>query len=250
MSLTPISLELRFLRIPATWSRRQDKMYGDFALVPEAKQGPAKRIADPWALRNDFLRMEHSEAAALNFLERIGVWGVGDCANYEGATSIQGAFGYRYITYPQYPTPMTIEELWDEQERWKAMLRNPARLRAEFSGRPSDGASSYDHFKFACDTQYKNTLLTHIEPKPLPHAVIQPITGRELLIALAWVDLVGGSEVQVCQNCGIPFTSNRKRMFCPPTQEYAITSPCAHAAAQRAYRKRNSSKAKARKKSR
>jgi hypothetical protein len=236
-----ISLELRFLSIPTSWTRRKDRMSGEFALVPQVKVGPAKPIEDAWALRNDFLRMEHSEEAALKFLERVGVWGVGESGTYEGAKPIQGAFGYRYIIDPQYPFPFTIEELWDEQERWKALLGNPARLQAEFGERPKEDARPYDHFKFACDTQRQNTLPIHLESKLLPHAVIQPITGRELLTATAWVDLVSGSGVQVCEKCKIPFTSYRKLRFCPPPPGHA-TSPCAHAVAQHAYRIREEEK--------
>jgi hypothetical protein len=246
MSLTPISLELRFLRIPATWSRRKDRMYGDFALVPELKPGPAKPIEDAWSLRNEFLRMEHSEEAALKFLEKVGVWDVGYSAPWSEAKCLSSAIGHRVITPPRYPLPVTIEELWDEQERWDQMLKekNRAKLKAVFGPPPKEDALPHDHITFAWNTHFANTLQTHLESKPMPHAVIQPITGRELLIALAWVDLVGGYESQVCQNCGIPFTSKRKRMFCPPTQEYAITSPCAHAAAQRSYRIREGKRKK------
>jgi hypothetical protein len=85
-------------------------------------------------------------------------------------------------------------------------------------------------------------LPTHLECKGSPHAVIQPITGRELLIAMAWIDL-GGSDFQVCQNCGIPFTWPHKRKFCSDN-EWGRPSPCAHAVAQRMYRKRKADEKK------
>jgi hypothetical protein len=139
--------------------------------------------------------------------------------------------------------PLTIEQLWNEQERWDEMLKqkNRAKLRAVFGPPPKEDAIPHDHMTFAWNTHFANTLPMHLEWKQEPHAVIQPITGRELLIATAWVDLVSGSEVQVCQNCGTPFTSDRKRMFCPP-RTGEVTSPCAHAVAQRAYYKREAEK--------
>jgi hypothetical protein len=245
MSLTPISLELRFLNIPTTWTRRRDLVSGEYALVPEVNDNRrAKPIEDAFNLRNEFLRMEHSEEAALKLLEKIGVWGLAESAPWSEAKGLSGDFGYRFIFKPQYPFPLTIEELWDEQERWKELLKNPAKLRAYFRPLPKDDdARPGDQYAFAFDTHILNTLPTHLESKPLPHAVIQPITGRELLIATAWVDLVSGLEIQVCEKCGIPFTSDRKRTFCPPTR-YALTSPCAHAAAQRAYRIREAEKKK------
>lgn len=211
--------------------------------MPEVKRGPAKPIEDAWSLRNEFLRMKHSEDAALKFLEKVGVWDVGDRAPWSEAKYLSGAIGHRVIDPPKYPLPVTIEWLWDEQERWDEMLRekNRAKLRAVFGPPPKEDARPHDHITFAWNTHFANTLPTHLEWTQEPHAVIQPVTGRELLIATAWVDLVSGSEFQVCQKCGTPFTSERKRRFCPPAG-YDITSPCAHAAAQRAYRKRQSEK--------
>jgi len=243
MSRIAISLELCFLRIPTKWTRRKDLMDGNYALVPEVGEGPAKPIEDAWSLRNEFLRMEHSEEAALKLLEKVGAWDVGESATWEGAKYIQGEVGYRYIINPLYPVPQSIENLWTEQERWIERLKSPAKLRAEFGPPPKDDARPGEHSMFAFNTHFANTLPTHLEWKPDPHALIQPITGRELLIATAWVDLVSGYEVQVCQNCGIPFTSQRKRMFCPPNR-WDKPSSCAHAAAQRMYRRRKSEEKK------
>jgi hypothetical protein len=243
MSRTAISLELRFLRIPTTWTRRKELAYGEYALVPEVSQGPAKPIEDAWNLRNEFLRMEHSEEAALELLEKVGVWSVGNSAPWSKAKYLSGAIGHRFIDPRQYPLPLTIEELWNEQEEWIEMLKEKsyAKLRAMFGPPPKQDPRPHDHFMFALNTHFFNTLPIHLEWKQQPQAVIQPITGRELLIATAWVDLVRRFEFQVCQKCGTPFTSERKRRFCPPDR-YDITSPCAHAAAQRSYRRRQSEK--------
>jgi hypothetical protein len=81
----------------------------------------------------------------------------------------------------------------------------------------------------------------HLEWKRNPHAVVQPVTARELLIAATWVDLVSGSQFQECEHCGTPFTWDRKRTFCPPYKLTGI-SPCAHVVAQREYKKREDAK--------
>lgn len=177
--------------------------------------------------------MEHSEAAALEFLDKIGIWTMGEVAPYADATFLSGAFGYRFIGNERYPLPLTVEELWEYQERWKGLLKNPEKLRRQFGPAPEPNARPFDQLNFALSSYFGNTLPIHLEWKRRPHAVLQPITGHELLIATAWVDLVSGSEFQVCQkpDCGIPFTWYRKRMFCPD-------GSCAHVMAQRMYRKR------------
>jgi hypothetical protein len=249
MSRIPISLELRFLRIPTIWTRHKGVFHDErgehteYFFAPEVRQDVERRFViedDPWKLRNEFLRMKHTEEAALQFLEHVGVWNAVSGQEPQGnlpKTALSGAFGFRL--FHGSARPVSLEELWDEQESWNDKLKNPAKLRAEFRPPPNDNDIPHEHISFAFDTHFANTLPTHLEWKRSPQAVIQPITGRELLIATAWIDLVSGSEFQVCQNCGIPFTWPRKRMFCPP-DEWGRPSPCAHVVAQRMYRKRKS----------
>lgn len=241
MSSQRVRLDLQFLAIPTIWTRRQEQIYGHYALVPELQRGRAKVAEDGWSLRNEFLKMAHSEEAALRFLGKVGVWGLGQRAPWSGAKSLSGAYGHRYVSAPLYPLPMTIEELWAEQETWKELLRKPAALRTKFAQPPNSDARPIDHINFALNTHFQNTLPMHLEWKRHPIGIIQPITGRELLIATVWIDLVRGSPFQECDYCGTPFTWDRKRTYCPPRDETGV-SACAHAAAQRMYKKREDAK--------
>jgi hypothetical protein len=75
-----------------------------------------------------------------------------------------------------------------------------------------------------------NTLPVHLEWRGKhPHAVIQPITGTELLTALAWMDIISGRESKPCQNCGNEYTGGGSK-FCDALCERAHT--------KREYRKR------------
>ena len=258
MSRIPISLELRFLRIPTTWTRHKGVFHDERGehtehfFAPEVRQDVERRFVvedDPWKLRNEFLRMKHTEEAALQFLAHVGVWNAvsgQEPQNNLPKTGLSGAFGFRLFNGSA--RPLTLEELWDEQERWDTLLKNPAKLRAEFAPPPSADAIPHDHISFAFDTHFRNTLPIHLEWKRTPQAVVQPITGRELMIATAWADLISGSAFRVCQNCGIPFTSKHKRAFCP--SDGWGPSACAHAVAQRMYRKRKSEEKKQRGKKR
>jgi hypothetical protein len=120
--------------------------------------------------------------------------------------------------------------LWAAKEYWKELLdpNNRGRLRAKFTP-PKGDARPYARGEFSFD----NTLTVHMEwklgSKQYPYAFIQPMTGRELLIATTWIDLVKRAKFQICDRCGCSFTG-KKRQYC--------LESCAHAAAQEKYRKR------------
>jgi hypothetical protein len=239
MSRIKIAIEARFLAIPANWTRHKSVAHdekgehAEYFFAPEVNQkAEPALIEDPWKLRNDFLRMKHTEDAAFRFLSKVGVWNVVAGQRPQiglEKTALEGAFGLRW--FQGRALPLTLEELWAEQEHWSELLspQGRAKLRARFTPRPSDAAW------FALQTQFENTLPVHIEwragERQYPHAVVQPMTGRELLTATAWIDLVRGAKFQVCENenCGISF-SGRKRQHC--------SESCAHVVAVRAFRER------------
>lgn len=254
MSSTSISLELRFLRLPTKWSKHRGAVHHErgesleYFYAPEiADNTDAQSVQDAWKIRNDFLRMEHSEEAALNFLTQVGVWNAVQGLQPQSdlpKTRVAGTFGYR--AFRGFAAPLTLEELWDEQDAWKDLLRGPsklreAKLRARFGPPSSKNENIYEHLKFAWAAELQNTLPVHLEWKQKPRAILQPITGRELLIATIWIDLVSGSPFQECQHCGTPFTWHRKRMYCPPYNSTGV-SACAHVVAQRMYKKREDAK--------
>lgn len=254
MSLRNIALELHFLRLSTVWTRRKERIFDQrgeesvgYFYVPGVDCDAAPElIEDPRKLRNEFLRMERSEEAALRFLRLVGVWDVDEREPQSDLpeTRLSGTFGFRVVTGAA--RSVALDDIWAAQEYWKDLLKGPAKrrdekLRAKFGPPPHADARPHDHITFAWNTHFFNTLPMHLEWKRNPHAVIQPVTARELLIAATWVDLVSGSQFQECEHCGTPFTWDRKRTFCPPYKLTGI-SPCAHVVAQREYKKREDAK--------
>jgi len=243
MSHLPISIELRLLRIPTRWFLSEEKY-----LMPELDHAGRKLepiLDDPGDLRTEFLKLPHNATSALKFLEKIGVWSAWKVRTITSADSrvgtpirghsLDGAFGHRYLNGLGV-LPLTTEELWEEQAYWrKLLLKNLSPLRSKFAAPPRDEASTAEKETFATESEFGNTLPIHLEwksgPGQYPHAVIQPLTGREFLIATAWLDIVRHERVQVCQrkDCGLPFTG-REQKYCGDS--------CAHLMAVRAFRDR------------
>lgn len=230
-----IGVELRFMGIPTRWTVRHDEMHDEQVLFPSVNQRIGRGLApirDPWEIRNQFLKMKPDEKSAVDFLNQVGVWDAdADPLAVRGERLIAGAFGHRY--FMGYARPTTVEELCQEQKRWSALRQSLAKLRAEFGPPPSSGtARPVDQYAFALQSHFQNTLSVHLELKgKYPRAVIQPITGRELLTALAWLDIVRDAKVKVCanRNCGIEYTVGGRK-FCEPK--------CEHANTTRTYRKK------------
>jgi hypothetical protein len=220
MTRIPMAIELRFLRVPTRWTMRKDNVSGAWMLVPEINQDLERRlttIEDAWELRNQFFRMKHDENAAFKFLNQIGVWRAhADChvPASTGSMLLSGAFGHRLFF--GRALPVTLEELWAQQDHWSKLLRRPSLLRAEFGRVPADDAPPFEKVDFSLRVNLTNTLPLHMEwARGSPHAVIQPITGWELLIATTQFDIVTGAPFQVCQrkDCAISF-SGRRRKYC------------------------------------
>ena len=233
-----LPVELQFRGIPTTWTpgENSDNERVLFPAVSQKSEMKLAPIADPEDIRKQFFKIDElDENSALDFLNGVGVWqGVEDPRDWQRtnnprirAMRIQGAFGHRY--FRGRAVVATVESLRDDQKHWRELLRNRTKLRAAFSSPPvnvSQGAKEWS----AMMSTYGNTLPVHLEWRDKhPHAVIQPITGRELLTALAWIDLVTGAECKVCQNpnCGIEY-SQGGRKFC--------SWQCEHANTMRTYR--------------
>jgi hypothetical protein len=145
-------------------------------------------------------------------------------------------------------SPVVGAEKQNEGPRWLQLgvgnresvpVEHPIALRAKLAHPPRDDASAAEKEAFAGSTEFGNTLPMHLEwkrgPGQYPRAIIQPMTGREFLIATAWLDIVRQEKVQVCQrtDCGRPFTG-REQKYC--------SEPCAHLMAVRAFRERERKK--------
>jgi hypothetical protein len=167
--------------------------------------------------------MDDDENSALEFLNSVGVWlAVNDMRGTLEiedprirAMRFQGTFGHRYMN--GRASVMSVEYLAAERKYWREMCRDRAKLRAAFGSASPDGADMF--------TLMSNTLPVHLEwAGKHPLAIIQPITGTELLTALAWMDLIEEREGKTCQNpnCGIEYTGGGSK-FCDALCERANT---------------------------
>jgi hypothetical protein len=225
-----LPVELQFRAIHTTWTPGETGD-GQRALFPAVSQNDKRRLAkvrDPEEIRNQFFKMKDDEDSALEFLDSVGVWLAvsdmrgqmdGTVAPRVRETRFQGAFGHRYFN--GRAQVISVEYLVSERNYWRELCRHRKKLRAAFGPAPTDG----DWF-----TLMSNTLPVHLEWRDNhPHAVIQPITGSELLTALAWMDIISGRECKTCQNCGNEYTGDGTK-FCDVLCERANT--------KRAYRHR------------
>jgi hypothetical protein len=240
-----LPIELQFLAIPTRWTVREEKMSGERCLVPAVNQHVGRRLSpiqDPEEIRKQFFKMKPDENSALDFLNGVGVWSaIEDTHQTDGPDGrllsgnasvgvremrLTGAFGHKWLC--GRAGIETVETLQQEQKHWRDLLRNRTKLRAAFAPGPSVDSAPYLKDQFAIESKFGNTLQVHLEWRGRhPRAVIQPVTGRELLVALAWIDLVTGAECKVCQKCGIEYTRGGRK-FC--------TWQCEHANTMREYR--------------
>jgi hypothetical protein len=164
------------------------------------------------------------------------------------------------------PPPAARSRIWWQKLQRDSDLRrakheaNPAirrfyaELKAKFGYVPSRNRASESErkdvasFLFALQTQTVNELPMHIEWRQgeferddgtivkgdVPHAVVETITGREMLTATIHLDLIRGARFQICKrkNCSIPFPVLTKhgRGYCRPA--------CGHADHERMRRDR------------
>lgn len=221
-----IRIDLQFLAIRTRWAVRVDEMHGDRVFVPSVDQRgehATSLVADPWKIRSGFLKMKRDEDLILKFLNGVGVWNAIEDRNVaqgrhgslvSGGTTVGtkdmlmvGAFGLRY--FAGYAQPVTVEDVSREQERWRGLLGDLPKMHAEFAPLRSN-PRAHDRYMHALQTYFRNTLPLHLEWKGKhPVAVVQPITMRELLTALAWIEVVTDADFKWCKKCGNPFTVGR-----------------------------------------
>lgn len=221
-----LPIEVRFQAIPTTWAAGENSD-GQRVLFPAVSQSKKRRLApveEPEEIRKRFFKMGDDEKSALEFLNSVGVWyAVNDMRGGLEEVSdprilamrFQGTFGSTYFN--GRAMVVTPEYLAGERDYWRGLLldRSLSKLRAAFDPKSPD---MHAMFATMC-----NTLQVHMEWRDgHPHAVIQPITGTELLTALAWIDLVWKREGKTCKKCGNPYTKGGSR-FCDALCERAHT---------------------------
>jgi hypothetical protein len=221
--LLPVELQFRAIHTAWTPGETSDGQRVFFPAVNQNEKTRLAKVRDPEDIRNQFFKMKDDEDSALEFLDSVGVWSaVSDMRGRMDeiveprvrAMRFQGTFGHRYFNGKA--GVISVEYLVSEQNYWRELCRDREKLRAAFGAVPIHG----DWF-----TLMSNTLPVHLEWRDNhPHAVIQPITGTELFTALAWMDLIAGREVKICQNpnCGIEYTGGGNK-YCDALCERANT---------------------------
>jgi hypothetical protein len=243
-----LPIELRFLGIPTRWvPRDEDGRRYLIPLVNQRLERKNERIADPQGVRKRFFKMKNNEKSALDFLNSVGVWSAeesrdiavfsdgtlriasGNVVVGEKDSYLAGAFGHRFIQSGR-AQPWDVESLCRQRDKWRGVMLSEHRKRTESAKlrkafEPPSGNTVEEQYIFAVNSKLKNTLEVHLEwQRGHAIAVIQPITGEELMKALAWIDLVNDAEVKVCRNpkCGIEYTGGGSR-FCDALCEHANT---------------------------
>jgi hypothetical protein len=209
-----------------------------FALVPTVNSSKNWKPVelDPFELRTRFLKLNiDNQQQTIDFLNDIGVWNINEQYG-EDFMRIERPVGHRYVS--GYAAPFTVGVLKREQERALQLMdllqKHRDRLRDWF-GPPTN------ELAHAAKNRVLNTLPMHIEWSGgrivsaarsalgvLPQAVIQPVTGHEMLTVTLHLDLVRGAKVQVCEKCQVRFTGTTR--YCGER--------CRRNAAQKAYRER------------
>lgn len=221
-----VPIELRALAIPATWSGHTETFSGEWCFVPTVNQSVERRIprlCNADEIRQKFLKLEINEGSAERFLNEVGVWNIvkqpqtGDGRHQR----VFGAFGHDLLD--GWATIETLDSLRQEQKYWRELIGSPKKQRKLFPGPPASGDTPAHKSAFAIQSTFGNTLRVHLEwERKQAGAVVQPVTVRELLVALSWIDLVTGAECRVCKNCKEPYTRGGYK-FCDAQCERAYT---------------------------
>jgi len=216
-------------------------------VVTTAKTGDAvvSDLEDPLELRAVLFRSlntKWSERTAQEFLDRVGAWRIvpgGVPENWAEGTYATIAFRHRFAVGVRV-LPVTLDELRTETAYWYGLLGplgNSAKMKKAFGAAPPPDARPADHFAFATDAHFNNTLPVSLEWQGAsPRAVIEPLSASELLAAAAWADVAGCAEPQVCARCHTRFTWPRKKTYC--------LGDCAHQVAVRTYKRKKAAEKK------
>jgi len=251
-----IAVRIRAWRIPVSWavveSTRPELIDFDGRIVDK---GGTERLFWPTVLRNrwneiELLEIENpldlrvklfkvlnnnrSEDGALAFLNSVGAWDGRRLGHqWEDGTFVNISFGHRQV-FGLRIIPFTLDGFFGDASRWYELLkalRNPKKLKIEFRSPPPADARPYDLAEYAGRASFDNTLPVSLEWQGKhPYAVIETITGCELMIAAAWTDVLSQSEDQVCAECKTRFSWPRKKKYC--------RWECGHLVAVRKYKRK------------
>ena len=213
-----VPIDLQFFAIPTHWSTRREGLRNEDQFIPAVNQHIERklaRVSDPEDIRKKFFRMELDGESTSCFLNNeIGVWSMleeppeisaTDSTEILSGMRLLGGFGHRYLNH--WASIESVAGL-QRAETVEGTVPESAETSGNAGTRSLHGKQPGHKSVFALLSQFGNTLPVHLEWRGKhTHAVLQPVTGRELLIALAWIDLVTGAECKVCQRCGIEYSS-------------------------------------------
>jgi hypothetical protein len=237
MTRIHLAAEVRFLRIHAIWTLRDDVFTGKRFAVPSIERDKVGHVPtspiDGWEWRRRLQKLKRSDEAVLDFLNGIGVWSAqSDPAASEAKFQeklLSGPIGSRYLS--GRALPLALDMLW----QWKDYFSKIAAIKQQFGPPPAANARPVDKLKFAVERHFFNELPMHIEwRRNKPFAVIETITAMELLIATTNLDMLKGGRWRVCEldTCRMPFPvlTEHDKKYC--------SWECAHVISSRKSRQR------------
>jgi hypothetical protein len=192
---------------------------------PFDSQNPQKKV-DGWQMRKDFLQLEHSSPALVQFLNRYGAW---DKDKGPWVVSSRNLFDFEMAWRP----PLLDEYWWQPRilvsdEIWYI---DHVSSRSEISG---NSVSLPKRTLVAAQSLFRDALtwtpekwfdldLSRIEdqeaPRPtFPHFVIEADTCFDVIRTSITIDHLRGTKFRMCArpDCGMPFAieSRHKRAYC------------------------------------
>ena len=201
-------------------ARKNDAPDWRFALVPEVDQTAKIVELDPFELHKQFLKLDiDDQGKTLDFLNTIGAWNI-NTQTGEPSMRIERTIGHRHVS--GFATTFSVGGLKRAQEHANSQMewfeKDPKLLREEFRKRERDAGNP-----FVMPPLY-------FEWGEEPAAVIQAVSGHEMLGVTLQFALLRKFGVYVCENCMMRFPSKHKRRYC--------SDGCMHAQNQRNYRVR------------
>ena len=229
-----MAFEVRYSRVPVQWvldDTQTDDLEERLFLPRRLDPRPTGEVEfiDGSTARNRFLRMEwDDQSKVIAFLNHVGIWDfipqpsilwtkelVGKSLLFDGV------YGGRILE--GMAIGVCINQLRALQKMWLDLLRDPGALRDRF-GKPkpvrSQEAWNFEPpLRWRHDREHLNTLPARFEwSNGRPIAVLEAVTGWEIMVAHTHADLLAGAKFQICKrrDCAIPFpvTTNHKRKYC------------------------------------
>jgi hypothetical protein len=213
-----IPIRFRFVKIPISWEIRN--VAGDrnhkparFAFGKLIEKEPSAEIypaeLDGWQCREAFFDLPQSEAALLEFLNKVGL--------FASVSGILGHYSKEFMEHVRdnHPTPLDVNGFWRIRDGLKEVLVHQKRFARTSPRRPlterlSEFIPSFDF--------YSPDLSFGFDMSKVPVGVVTITDGMQLLLATIFTDLVRGLKFKYCARRDCPnlfiIESRHKRKYC------------------------------------